>query len=73
MTSAQISLAWLLAQQPRIVPIPGTRRIERLDENAGATQAALSADDVADLNAVASRLGVHGDRYNEQQMAYVGK
>ncbi|WP_291048713.1 aldo/keto reductase [Herbiconiux sp.] len=72
-TPGQIALAWLLAQHPWVVPIPGTRRIERLDENAGATRAALSADDVADLDALASRLGVKGDRYNDQHMGYVGK
>jgi len=72
-TPGQIALAWLLAQQPWIVPIPGTRRIERIEENAGATQAALSADDIADLDAIAARLGVRGDRYNPQHMGYVGK
>ncbi|MFE1453272.1 aldo/keto reductase [Streptomyces olivaceoviridis] len=71
-TSGQVALAWLLAQQPWIVPIPGTRRTERLQENAGATQVALSADDIADLDAVAARLGVHGDRYNDQHMRLVG-
>ncbi|MFE6096695.1 aldo/keto reductase [Streptomyces massasporeus] len=54
-------------------PIPGTRRIERLEENAGATQVALSADDMADLDAMAARIGVHGDRYSDQQMRLVGK
>jgi aryl-alcohol dehydrogenase-like predicted oxidoreductase len=72
-TPGQIALAWLLAQHPWVVPIPGTRRILRLDENAGATRAALSADDVADLDSLASRLGVQGDRYNEQHMGYVGR
>ena len=48
----QIALAWLLAQQPFIVPIPGTRRVERVRENVGSTAVALSADEVADLNAV---------------------
>ncbi|MET7825146.1 aldo/keto reductase [Streptomyces sp. NPDC005386] len=70
-TPGQVALAWLLAQQPWIVPIPGTRRIERVAENAAATEVALSADEVADLNAVAARLGVHGDRYNEQHMGLV--
>ncbi|NEB30027.1 aldo/keto reductase [Streptomyces sp. SID14446] len=70
-TPGQVALAWLLAQQPWIVPIPGTRRIERVAENAAATEVALSADEVADLNAVAARLGVHGDRYNEQNMGLV--
>jgi aryl-alcohol dehydrogenase-like predicted oxidoreductase len=69
----QIALAWLLAQQPWIVPIPGTRRLERVEENAGATQVALSADEVADLDALADRIGVQGNRYNEQGMAMVGR
>lgn len=63
-TPAQVALAWLLAKHPFIVPIPGTRRRERIDENAGATAVALSADDVADLDAIVDRLGVAGDRYN---------
>ncbi|XVX20781.1 aldo/keto reductase [Actinomycetota bacterium] len=71
-TPGQIALAWLLAQQPWIVPIPGTRRRERVDENAGATTVALSADEVADLDGLASRIGVRGDRYNEAGMARVG-
>jgi aryl-alcohol dehydrogenase-like predicted oxidoreductase len=71
-TPGQVALAWLLAQQPWIVPIPGTRRRERIDENAGATQVALSADEVADLDTLAARVGVHGDRYNAAGMARVG-
>jgi len=70
-TPGQVALAWLLAQQPWIVPIPGTRRIERVRENSGGTAVALSADEVSDLNAVAARVGVAGDRYNEQQMSFV--
>jgi aryl-alcohol dehydrogenase-like predicted oxidoreductase len=69
----QIALAWLLAQQPWIVPIPGTRRRERLEENAAATNVALSADEVADLDAMASRIGVQGNRYNDQHMGLVGR
>ncbi|WP_030660156.1 aldo/keto reductase [Streptomyces cellulosae] len=72
-TPGQIALAWLLAQHPWIAPIPGTRRIERLEENAGSTQVALSADDMADLDATAARIGVHGDRYSDQHMRLVGK
>lgn len=72
-TPGQVALAWLLAQQPWIVPIPGTRRIERVEENAGATQVALSADDVADLNGLAARVGVQGDRYNEAGLGMVGR
>ncbi|HEY9290937.1 MAG TPA: aldo/keto reductase [Microlunatus sp.] len=71
-TPGQIALAWLLAQQSWIVPIPGTRRRERVDENVAATQVALSADEVADLDALAGRIGVHGDRYNEAGMKMVG-
>ncbi|MFG2440524.1 aldo/keto reductase [Streptomyces sp. NPDC048508] len=72
-TPGQVALAWLLAQHPSIVPIPGTRRIERVEENAAATQVALSADERADLDATAGCLGVHGDRYNETHMGLVGK
>lgn len=71
-TPGQIALAWLLAQQPWIVPIPGTRRRGRIDENSGATQVALSADEIADLDGLAARFGVHGDRYNPAGMAMVG-
>lgn len=72
-TPGQVALAWLLAQQPWIVPIPGTRRTSRIAENAGSTTVALSADEVADLSALATRLGVSGDRYNPQQMAFVDR
>lgn len=71
-TPGQVALAWLLAQQPFIVPIPGTRRRERVDENAGATSVALSADDLADLNALVERIGVAGNRYDDAGMAAVG-
>ena len=71
-SAGQIALAWLLAQQPWIVPIPCTRRRGRVDENAGSTQVALSADEVADLDALAARVGVRGDRYNSAGMAMVG-
>ncbi|MFD6443979.1 aldo/keto reductase [Promicromonospora sp. NPDC060204] len=72
-TPGQVALAWLLAQQPWIVPIPGTRRLARVSENVGATGVALSADDVADLNGLAARVGVEGDRYNEAGMGMVGR
>lgn len=67
----QVALAWLLARRPWIVPIPGTRRIERVEENAGSTAVPLSADELADLDALASRLGVAGDRYNSTHMSFV--
>jgi aryl-alcohol dehydrogenase-like predicted oxidoreductase len=69
----QIALAWLLAQYQWIVPIPGTRRLSRLKENAAATQVALSADEVSDLNATAARIGVHGSRYGELHLSLVGR
>jgi aryl-alcohol dehydrogenase-like predicted oxidoreductase len=72
-TPGQVALAWLLAQRPWIVPIPGTRRRSRVEENVGSTGIALSADDLADLNAVADRIGVHGDRYPEQQLRQVDR
>jgi aryl-alcohol dehydrogenase-like predicted oxidoreductase len=71
-TPGQVALAWLLAQHPFIVPIPGTRRRERVDENAGSTSVALSADDIADLNALVDTVGVAGNRYDEAGMAAVG-
>jgi aryl-alcohol dehydrogenase-like predicted oxidoreductase len=70
-TPGQIALAWLLAQHPTIVPIPGTRRTERLEENATATTVALSADETADLNTLAARIGVHGNRYNDHHLSLV--
>jgi len=64
-TSAQIALAWLLAQKPWIVPIPGTTRLERLEENTGAVTIQLTADDLRELDAAIARIKVHGDRYPE--------
>lgn len=72
-TPGQVALAWLLAQRPYIVPIPGTRRRERIDENAHATAIGLSADDIADLNALIDRIGVAGNRYDDSGMAMVGR
>ncbi|MFI1927197.1 MULTISPECIES: aldo/keto reductase [unclassified Streptomyces] len=72
-TPGQVALAWLLAQHPWIVPIPGTRRIARIEENSGATQLPLSSDELADLDELAGRVGVQGDRYNEHHMSLVDK
>ncbi len=72
-TPSQVALAWLLAQQPWIVPIPGTRRVSRIRENVAATQVALSADEVADLNGLADRIGIRGDRYNPEHMAFLDR
>jgi aryl-alcohol dehydrogenase-like predicted oxidoreductase len=64
-TSAQIALAWLLAQKPWIVPIPGTTKLGRLNENIGATSVELSPDDLHEINIAASKIKVQGDRYSE--------
>ncbi|GLP67374.1 aldehyde oxidase [Streptomyces sp. TUS-ST3] len=72
-TPGQVALAWLLAQHPSVVPIPGTRRTARIEENIGATQLPLSADELADLNGLVGRVGVQGNRYNEHHMSLVDK
>jgi len=64
-TPAQIALAWLLAQKPWIVPIPGTRKLERLDENLGAASIELTADDLKEINAASAKIKVLGERYPE--------
>ena len=64
-TPGQIALAWLLAQKPWIVPIPGTRKLHRLEENIGAADVELSADELAEIEGAASKIEVHGGRYNE--------
>ena len=62
---AQIALAWLLAQKPWIVPIPGTRKLERLDENMGAATVELTADDLREIDSAAAKITVQGARYPE--------
>jgi aryl-alcohol dehydrogenase-like predicted oxidoreductase len=64
-TPGQIALAWLLAQKPWIVPIPGTRKLHRLEENIGAANVELSGDELAEIEAAASKIQVQGGRYNE--------
>jgi aryl-alcohol dehydrogenase-like predicted oxidoreductase len=65
-TPAQIALAWLLAQKPWIVPIPGTTKLHRLDENIGAVSVELTPADLRDINDTASKIMVKGDRYPEK-------
>ena len=72
-TPAQIALAWLLAQRPWIVPIPGTRRLERLEENIGAAGVDLTAEDLGEIEAAASRISVQGARYPEQDELLTGR
>ena len=64
-TPAQIALAWLLAQKPWIVPIPGTTKLDRLEENIGAASVELSASDLRDIDSAASHIAVQGARYPE--------
>jgi aryl-alcohol dehydrogenase-like predicted oxidoreductase len=72
-TPAQIALAWLLAQKAWIVPIPGTTKRERLEENLGAAAIQLSADDLAEIDRAASRIEVQGARYPEHLQKLVGR
>ncbi len=65
-TPAQVALAWLLAQRPWIVPIPGTRRLARLEENLGAAEVAMTPDDLVEIEAAASGIEIRGARYPEQ-------
>jgi len=65
-TPAQIALAWLLAQKPWIVPIPGTTKLSRLDENIGSVSIKLTADDLREIDSAASKITVQGDRYPER-------
>ena len=65
-TTAQIALAWLLAQKPWIIPIPGSRKLERLDENIGALAVHLSPDDLQEIQRAISNIIIQGDRYPEQ-------
>jgi aryl-alcohol dehydrogenase-like predicted oxidoreductase len=72
-TPAQIALAWLLAQKPWIVPIPGTRRPERLDENIGADAVELTPDDLSEIENAASEITVQGARYPEHLERMTGR
>jgi aryl-alcohol dehydrogenase-like predicted oxidoreductase len=71
-TPAQIALAWLLAQKPWVVPIPGTTKLHRLEENLGALNVELSADDLQTIDAASSKIQVQGERYPEHLQRMVG-
>ena len=71
-TPAQIALAWLLAQKPWIVPIPGTTKLHRLEENLAAADVELTSGELAELDAAATRIQVEGERYPEQLMKTTG-
>lgn len=70
-TTAQLSLAWLLAQKPFIVPIPGTGKVKHLQENIESTKLVLTADDLNEMDRALAELKVHGGRMNQQQMSVV--
>src|SRR5438067_8191147 len=72
-TPAQIALAWLLAQKPWIVPIPGTTKLKRLEENIGAAAIELSQDDLHEIESAASEINVQGDRYPEKLEQMTGR
>jgi aryl-alcohol dehydrogenase-like predicted oxidoreductase len=72
-TPAQLALAWLLARKPWIVPIPGTTKLHRLEENIGALSVTLAADDLREIEDTVSKIGVTGARYTEQLARLVGR
>jgi aryl-alcohol dehydrogenase-like predicted oxidoreductase len=72
-TPAQIALAWLLAQKPWIVPIPGTRKLERLEENIGAAAVELTSDDLREIDSATSKITVQGARYPENLEQLTGR
>jgi aryl-alcohol dehydrogenase-like predicted oxidoreductase len=72
-TPAQIALAWLLARKPWIVPIPGTRKLERLDENIGAAEVELTSEDLGEIEGAASQITVQGARYPERLERLTGR
>lgn len=72
-TPAQIALAWLLAQKPWIVPIPGTTKLHRLEENLGAAEIELSANDLKEINEALSNIEVQGHRYSDQAQKMVNR
>jgi aryl-alcohol dehydrogenase-like predicted oxidoreductase len=72
-TPAQVALAWILAQKPWMVPIPGTTKLHRLEENVGAVNVELSRDDVRQLEATASKVPVKAARYPEELQKLVGR
>jgi aryl-alcohol dehydrogenase-like predicted oxidoreductase len=72
-TSAQIALAWLLAQKPWIVPIPGTTKMHRLEENLAAADVRLTREELGDIDGTLSRINVQGDRYPPELQERVGR
>ena len=72
-TPAQIALGWLLAQRPWIVPIPGTTKLARLEENIGAVSVELTADDLREIDSAAAKITVQGTRYPDHLERMTGR
>jgi len=72
-TPAQIALAWVLAQKPWIVPIPGTTKLHRLEENLGAVDVELTPDDLREIESSAAQIMIHGDRYSESSQRMIDR
>ncbi len=72
-TPAQLALAWLLARKPWIVPIPGTTKLHRLEENLGAAGVALTADDLREIEAASAQITIQGARYSESAQATIDR
>jgi aryl-alcohol dehydrogenase-like predicted oxidoreductase len=72
-TPARIALAWLLAQKPWIVPIPGTRKLSRLEENLGAAELRLTPEDLQEIETASSQITMQGARYPEHLQKLVGR
>jgi aryl-alcohol dehydrogenase-like predicted oxidoreductase len=68
-----VALAWLLAQKPWIVPIPGTTKLHRLEENVGAAAVELTPDDLQHINSAVAKINVQGDRYSADRQQLVGR
>ena len=72
-TNAQIALAWLLAQHPSIVPIPGTTKVHRLHENTNAVDVHLTPEDLKEITAAADRVDIRGERYPEHMQRMINR
>ena len=72
-TPAQVALAWVLARKPWVVPIPGTTKLHRLEENIGAVALELGTDDLLDLDDGSARIEIEGDRYSEANQRFIDR
>ncbi len=72
-TPAQIALAWILAQKPWIVPIPGTTKLDRFNENIGAVEVELTSDDLKQIEEAASKITIQGDRYQPANAKWIDR